>query len=290
MESQSAYLICPGCQVFLAPETEPTGDPSDTPAKPAVFWSDGQFTSKFGSFIGSLASCPECWSVFPNYLMQDFLSTTPGFSPEIFKLLPHGSFRQEDNSSLPFDENRQVVTPTFKTWRMMGLNLRNDDPILYAQAAESYMHVNNDRLRTKVLKDENSQQRIFDKEGPSKDLELFVARIKNGMISTDSFSQIFGHTLGDFFGTYRLYFLCAEISRSIRKFDWAEEFINKIDDRRNSVQDFAEDLWEFPKELERANYPTVFWLAHISAKRLEKLKELVDNQNPYLATVVRSKL
>jgi hypothetical protein len=173
---------------------------------------------------------------------------------------------------------------------MIGLNLRDEDPILYAQAAESFMHVNNDRLRSKVLKDENSEQCIFDKEGNSKDLELFVARVKNNMISADSFSQMFSETLGDFFGTYRLYFLCAEISRSIRKFEWADEFIRKIDERRDLVQDFAEDLWEFPKEATRVSYPTVFFLSHISEMRLKKLKELVNNRNPYLATVIRTKI
>ena len=290
MDSSSAYLICPNCQARLAPELEPTGEPESTPSKPATLWSDGQLTTKMGTFIGSIASCPECWAVFPNYVMQDFLSTSPGFSAESFRFLPYGSCREMDNSTKPFDLNRTVVIPTFKTWRMTGLNLRDDDPILYAQAAESFMHVNNDRLRSKVLKDENSEQCIFDKEGTSKDLELFVARVKNGMISADSFSQMFSETLGDFFGTYRLYFLCAEISRSIRKFEWADEFISKIDERRNLVQDFAEDLWEFPKEATRVSYPTVFWLSHLSELRLEKLRQLVNNRDPYLATVVRAEL
>ena len=290
MNNALPYLVCPNCNVQLAVPDELDSNLTATPPEPAIWWSDGQFTSKFAQYAGTMAKCPECWAVFPKYHMADFLSTAPDFSLGKAKQLVVSASRAGDNGHLIFDESRKVEIPNYKTWRLTSLKVVDDDPVLQAIAIESFIHAHNNRLRSRVLRDKTNHQRIFDNEPSPKELELFVARVKNGMITGFSYSDQLGANLGDFFGTYRLLFLCAEISRTLKKFEWADEFIEMIEIRRLQVDDFADDLWEHPIEVERVTFPTLFWLAKYSEKRLDTLRTLVYERNPYLATVFRAKI
>lgn len=290
MQNELRFMICPNCQAPLAEPDKVVVPAANTQPKLAALWSDGAISSRMDPFFGSVASCPQCWAVFSRFQVEDFLKANSATVEQGVPRLVFKAHGLADNSGLPIDPSRKLVRPSFKTWRLTPLDFGDGDPIMFALAAESYMHINNDRLRNKVLANESAQLCIFDKEGPSDELQLFVARVKNGMINLGSYSATFNSTVEDFFGVYRLYFLCAEISRSIRKFEWADEFIKKIEIRRQTVPDFAEDLWEHPREVDRVEFPTLVWLARQSEFRLQVLKNLVATRNPFLATVLRSKL
>lgn len=283
MDLTQDYVICPGCGLKMALDAYGPRELNELSTTKTIWWSDGQITNGDDQFMGSLAACPLCWVAFPKSLIRQFVSSAQAFEPSNSHLLVSSSHRMADNSSLPFSSGRKISVPTFKTWRLSSLNIKDDDPILFAQAAESFMYANNDRLRKKVMRAQGLQVCIFDKEPTPQNLELFVARVKNNLISPDSHSQVFDSTLGEFFGVYRLYFMCAEISRSIRKFEWADEFIRRIDERRQTVSDTAEETWESPGDVQ--SVAPFLWNSDQAELRLRTLKDLRNTGGRHLTTV-----
>lgn len=289
MEEKKSF-DCQACGVVLAGTFEPEfADFTSGAAAKAYFWSDGEFTHRFSPRPGSLVSCPECWAVFPRYFVQDLvLAENNTFEYCLDGALGKG--REQDNSSLDFDPNRKLVPTNFKTWRMVPMSFHDGDPILQALIAESFLHSHNDRLRKAIIAGNSAQKTIFEREPGEADLRTFVARVKNGMINADSHSERFGLSIKEFFGIYRLYFLCAEISRSIKQFDWAQHFLDSISELTEATVTMNEDSWEYPQEWSRVDSPSIFWLASAMEMRHKFLLEQVDLRNPFLQIVATQKI
>ena len=284
MEEKKSFQ-CQSCWVTLAGTFEPElADFSLGTAKKAYFWSDGEFTHRHSPRPGSLVSCPECWAVFPRYFVEDLVLAENG-TFEYYLDGALGKGREQDNSSLGFDPNRRLVPTNFKTWRMVPMAFHAGDPILQALIAESFLHSHNDRIRKSIIAGSEADKTLFEREPGEEELRTFVARVKNGMIQADSYSERFDSTVGAFFGIYRLYFLCAELSRSMKKFEWTKYFLDLISELSEAAETSKEDAWEYPEEWSRVDSPSIFWPASALEMRHQFLLKQVELRNPFLQIV-----
>lgn len=275
MTSGSREFFCPACKGRIATEFDQAM--REMQAKPKLsieYWSDGRIISNAMNPVGSIAVCPLCSAIFPNYFTEDYSDAF--YRGETFdRPGAVGILKKQDNSQHQAKQEAHVMAPTFKTWRMMTVDFHQDDPIMWAMIYESFLQVNNDRLRKAAKTNRDGFTNLFTEMGTPSLVKLFVARVKNEMIHPDSHSHVFDATVEDFFGAYRLYFLAAELARSMRKFDWAEQILEKLRLRLRVFGPLAEDMWEFPAEAERLNFPAAVWQAKATQQRLDALTHAV---------------